>query len=159
MLRSTRRPSSDRRFASPIQRQFCQPPAFRVLAKATLAVAAAFAASGHGNSTSSHPCSHFPRRLSAIFRAYQNAGMFSIVEDRGGWGGAAVRSNDRCGARTRSGQPCQREALKNGRCAYHGGLSTGPRTREGRARIAAAARKRWRDWRWRQAGKPAGLND
>ena len=37
----------------------------------------------------------------------------------------------RCGARTRSGQPCQGPAMANGRCRMHGGTSTGPRTEEG----------------------------
>jgi hypothetical protein len=41
----------------------------------------------------------------------------------------------RCGAYARStGLPCQAQALANGRCRNHGGLSTGPRTPEGRAR-------------------------
>jgi hypothetical protein len=45
----------------------------------------------------------------------------------------------RCGAKTRKGSPCQRPArLPAGRCRVHGGASTGPRTEEGRARIAAA---------------------
>ena len=30
-----------------------------------------------------------------------------------------------CGAKTRSGTPCQNKPLKNGRCRLHGGLSTG----------------------------------
>ena len=30
-----------------------------------------------------------------------------------------------CGARTRSGQPCQNRAMANGRCRMHGGKSTG----------------------------------
>jgi hypothetical protein len=43
----------------------------------------------------------------------------------------------RCGAKTRKGTPCQRPArLPVGRCKLHGGASTGPRTEEGRARIA-----------------------
>lgn len=58
--------------------------------------------------------------------------------------GAATRfgpdwPGKRCGARTKAGTPCQRAAVKlTGRCARHGGRSTGPRTPEGRARIAAA---------------------
>ncbi len=39
-----------------------------------------------------------------------------------------------CGAKTRKGTPCQCPAMKNGRCRLHGGLSTGPKTSEGRAR-------------------------
>ena len=52
-----------------------------------------------------------------------------------------------CGARTRKGSPCQRRAYGNGRCRNHGGLSTGPKTLEGRARIAALMRERWAVWR------------
>jgi hypothetical protein len=40
-----------------------------------------------------------------------------------------------CGARTRAGTPCKRiDIYANGRCKLHGGLSTGPRTREGMRR-------------------------
>ena len=49
-----------------------------------------------------------------------------------------------CGAKTRAGHLCKRRGLgKGGRCANHGGLSTGPKTPEGRQRIAEAQRKRW----------------
>lgn len=44
-----------------------------------------------------------------------------------------------CNAKTRFGNPCKRIGNPiNGRCHLHGGKSTGPRTEEGRARIAAA---------------------
>ncbi len=50
----------------------------------------------------------------------------------------------RCGARTRKGKPCRAKALPGKtRCKFHGGASTGPRTAEGKARIAEAQRKRW----------------
>jgi hypothetical protein len=49
-------------------------------------------------------------------------------------------ASPRCGARTRSHRCCRQPAMKNGRCRMHGGLSTGPRTAEGRARCAAARR-------------------
>ena len=52
-----------------------------------------------------------------------------------------------CGARTRIGAPCRRAGLDNGRCANHGGMSSGPKTSAGRARIAEAQRKRWAEWR------------
>lgn len=43
----------------------------------------------------------------------------------------------RCGAKTRAGTPCKRRDLYNsGRCKLHGGLSTGPRTKEGKNRSA-----------------------
>ena len=45
----------------------------------------------------------------------------------------------RCGAKTRRGTPCQRPARRvTGRCRLHGGRSTGAKTQEGRAKIAAA---------------------
>jgi hypothetical protein len=51
----------------------------------------------------------------------------------------------RCAAKTRKGLPCQRPArLQTGRCRVHGGASCGPRTAEGRARIAAAQIKHGR---------------
>jgi len=47
-----------------------------------------------------------------------------------------------CGARTRFGTLCKRRDLyRSGRCRLHGGLSTGPRTLEGKARSASNA---WR---------------
>ena len=52
-----------------------------------------------------------------------------------------------CGAKTRTGAPCQRMALANGRCRNHGGASTGPTTPAGRKRIAEVQQKRWADWR------------
>jgi hypothetical protein len=49
-----------------------------------------------------------------------------------------------CGARTRAGHPCRRKGLgRGGRCANHGGMSTGPRTKAGRDRIAQAQKRRW----------------
>jgi len=48
-----------------------------------------------------------------------------------------------CEAYARStGQPCQAKALANGRCRNHGGLSTGPRTVEGKKAISEATAKR-----------------
>ncbi len=50
-----------------------------------------------------------------------------------------------CGAKTHKGTPCQKAALKGKtRCRLHGGLSTGPRTAEGKARVAAAHTKHGR---------------
>ena len=50
----------------------------------------------------------------------------------------------RCGAKSkRSGRPCRLKALYAcGRCKFHGGLSTGPKTLEGKARSAANGRLR-----------------
>jgi transcriptional regulator with XRE-family HTH domain len=50
----------------------------------------------------------------------------------------------RCGAINRDGANCRAKAVKGKtRCRLHGGLSTGPRTPEGRARLAEAMRERW----------------
>jgi len=46
----------------------------------------------------------------------------------------------RCGACSRAGATCRQPAMANGRCRFHGGFSTGPRTAEGRARCARARR-------------------
>lgn len=41
---------------------------------------------------------------------------------------------DTCGAKTRAGTPCKQKAVyRNGRCKFHGGLATGPKTEAGRA--------------------------
>jgi len=54
----------------------------------------------------------------------------------------------RCRAKTRAGVPCiMRVVPGKQRCRFHGGLSTGPKTVEGRARIAEAQRRRWRAFR------------
>ena len=60
------------------------------------------------------------------------------------------KNRPKCGATCRDGHPCQAPAVwdrehdrpRNGRCRMHGGLSTGPRTAEGRARLAEYARQR-----------------
>ena len=45
----------------------------------------------------------------------------------------------RCGAKTRRGTACQKPALRDKeRCQLHGGRSSGPKTEEGKARIANA---------------------
>ncbi|MGH6933021.1 MAG: HGGxSTG domain-containing protein, partial [Dongiaceae bacterium] len=46
----------------------------------------------------------------------------------------------RCGAGTRHGGDCRQPAMANGRCRFHGGKSTGPRSAEGLARARAARR-------------------
>jgi hypothetical protein len=48
----------------------------------------------------------------------------------------------RCGARRKhDGCPCQAPAMANGRCRFHGGKSTGPRTPAGLERCRAARLK------------------
>jgi hypothetical protein len=56
--------------------------------------------------------------------------------------------NGKCEAHARStGKPCQAPAMENGRCKLHGGLSTGPRTPEGKERWRKAVREGWKRWR------------
>lgn len=58
------------------------------------------------------------------------------------------KERPQCGARARSGAPCKNKVIPGKRrCKFHGGLSTGPKTEGGRARIAAAQRLRWQRWR------------
>ena len=49
-----------------------------------------------------------------------------------------------CGAKTRTGAPCKRQPIPGKkRCRNHGGLSTGARTIEGKAKSLACLRLRW----------------
>ena len=41
--------------------------------------------------------------------------------------GIPHEEHSRCGAKTRSGGLCGHSSMPNGRCRYHGGLSTGPK--------------------------------
>jgi hypothetical protein len=57
---------------------------------------------------------------------------------------AARKRLPACGAKNRRGEPCRVTIVPGKRrCRFHGGLSTGPKTIEGKARIAAAQRRRW----------------
>ncbi len=66
------------------------------------------------------------------------------------WWSRTKRERPRCGARCRDGSPCEAPPVwdkrldrpVNGRCRMHGGLSTGPKTEEGRRRIAESNRAR-----------------
>ena len=53
-----------------------------------------------------------------------------------------------CLAKTRKGHPCRNKSeAGRKRCKFHGGMSTGPRTAEGKARVAEAQRLRWQHYR------------
>jgi len=53
-----------------------------------------------------------------------------------------------CGAKNRKGLPCQcKLLLKGGKCKFHGGMSTGPRTEEGKKKSIEALRTGWLKWR------------
>ena len=52
----------------------------------------------------------------------------------------------RCGAKTRSGGSCGHYSMANGRCRYHGGLSTGPKNpqvKHGYYTKEAIAERKW----------------
>jgi hypothetical protein len=67
------------------------------------------------------------------------------------------KDRPRCGAKTRAGGTCMvRVEFGKARCRFHGGLSTGPRTEAGPARIAEAQRRRWRAYREGRKGAPSG---
>ena len=56
-----------------------------------------------------------------------------------------------CGARKKTGERCRSKAKhRGGKCKFHGGLSTGAKTPEGKARAIAAMRAGWARW---MAGK------
>ncbi len=62
--------------------------------------------------------------------------------------GRGDKDRKRCGARLRSRLGCCRNWPEDGkkRCRFHGGLSTGPKTEEGKAVVVAAmveGRRRW----------------
>ena len=67
----------------------------------------------------------------------------AIVE-RIDWRAAHGRDRPRCGAHARTtGKPCTAPTVPGRmRCKLHGGKSTGPRTPEGRKRVAEASRSR-----------------
>ncbi|MFZ2540998.1 MAG: HGGxSTG domain-containing protein [Gallionella sp.] len=52
-----------------------------------------------------------------------------------------------CGARKKTGERCRSKALhRGGKCKFHGGLSTGAKTPEGKARAIAAMRAGQARW-------------
>ena len=65
----------------------------------------------------------------------------------------------RCGAKTRKGTPCAAKPLPGKhRCKFHGGMSTGPKSDEGRARISQRQKLRWSAWRGMRARVPIIAN-
>ena len=93
-------------------------------------------------------------------RPFRRAGGGRHGRDPGGWGShrnqrinpmqskLPMHLSPRCGARTRSGSPCQSPAMPNGRCRMHGGKSPGaPKgnrnaLKHGRYTAEAIARRR-----------------
>jgi len=64
-----------------------------------------------------------------------------------------------CGAKTRKGLPCRAKSEPGRkRCKFHGGMSTGPKTAEGKARIAEAQRRRRQAYRSGQSERNLPTN-
>ncbi len=79
------------------------------------------------------------------------AEMFPNADIRVGFLRTQRPDRQRCDARCRDGHACkapavwdaERDRPVNGRCKLHGGLSTGPKTPEGKRRCAEGRRARW----------------
>jgi hypothetical protein len=70
------------------------------------------------------------------------------------------KDRPRCGAKNRAGWSClMRVEPGKARCRFHGGLSTGPKTEAGRARIAHAQRRRWQAYREQRAKSSAAVGE
>ena len=73
-------------------------------------------------------------------------------------GGTAVQLG-KCGAKTRKGNLCQVRALPGKRrCKFHGGMSTGPKSADGRRRISERQSERWRAFRVARSLRSAGAS-
>ena len=71
-------------------------------------------------------------------KAAEAAGLIWMDKGYPRWPDMAPFEGLRCGAKgKRTGKPCPHTAIyANSRCKWHGGLSTGPKTAEGKARCA-----------------------
>ncbi len=80
--------------------------------------------------------------VQTAFYAYQAA--WNERRRRAGWQPRkGTNRRPLCGAKTRAGTPCRMVVVEGReRCCLHGGMSTGPKTAEGRARIAESNRRR-----------------
>jgi hypothetical protein len=87
--------------------------------------------------------------LTKLNRALGEQRVFRDMDGREriiGWN-ERKRDRPKCGARTRAGGSCRAPVVRGkSRCRMHGGLSTGPRTAEGKARSFAARRAGHQRW-------------
>lgn len=89
----------------------------------------------------------------AAYRRWLRAALWFLAQweeaKAPGYGRTPKAQRPRCGAKCRDGHPCQalpvwdreKDRPRNGRCRLHGGLSTGPRTEEGKRRAREGARR------------------
>ena len=99
----------------------------------------------------SDPQAALHARYVAAMRAHKRAcriararGQYELSPGWPRWPDLAQFEGLRCGARAKSsGKPCRlTEIYSNGRCKFHGGCSTGPKTAEGKAASSRNACKR-----------------
>lgn len=102
-----------------------------------------------GSNARARDGSYRPSALDALL-AEANTHVLSVMKEKEAQRRARLRVI--CGARTtRKGTPCRNKSEPGRkRCKFHGGRSTGPKSAEGRERIAEAQRTRWAKWRDRQ---------
>lgn len=93
------------------------------------------------------------RELSVIIRAAlvelrTTQAPFILREHQGRWFEVKQGKSKRiCGAKKKDGTRCRSKSLHRGsKCKFHGGLSTGAKTFEGKARAIAAMRAGWVKW-------------
>ena len=64
------------------------------------------------------------------------------------WDRLLYKLRNRCQARNRRGTRCGCQVIPGKRvCKFHGGMSTGPRTEEGKRRVAEGRRRYWERYR------------
>ena len=95
-----------------------------------------------------------PRELTRFRQRQERRAEFQAAKLEAREPQAQRHKRPRCGARTRTGKPCQAPVVwdhqldrpKNGRCKLHGGLSTGPKTLQGQHRSLAALQRGHSEW-------------
>ena len=89
----------------------------------------------------------FAEFLEAEARARQAQYAALVAAEEARLAKIGARRQVPCGALTRAATECRLMSEPGKlRCRLHGGRSTGPRTQEGRERIAEAQRRRWARW-------------
>lgn len=100
---------------------------------------------------SNDPQAELRRRYVAAMKAHERACKAADAAgltwmDRGypRWPDMIQFAGLACGAKgKRTGRPCALTSIySNGRCRFHGGMSTGPKTAEGKTRCAMNGRRR-----------------
>jgi hypothetical protein len=103
-----------------------------------------------------------------MYKGYQpwNLEKFLRLENNHSihWKQSSRRDRPLCGSRCRDGHACKAKAVVNlktdkpvnGRCRMHGGLSTGAKTQEGKARCREASRRGMLEY-WKRKRESQGL--